>query len=124
MSLILYDTGQQPPTTCANRPKGPGQGQGNRYVHARRAAGDLAAFLQAVKLPTAIGLVLALHKVIIIGLAAVADKVGRAQQERGCGTDLVNLGDVRRHRRRVHQQLLVESVSRRQEWLVFGLLLC
>lgn len=87
-------------------------------IHTSRTAGNLPAFLQAIEFPSSIGLILALHKVIIISLAPVPDKVGRAQQERRCGTNLLNLGDVGRHRRGVHQDLLVESVRRGQEWLV------
>lgn len=51
-------------------------------LHARRTSGDLAALLHALKLSPAIGLGLAHHVVIVVGLASRADKERGA--EKGC----------------------------------------
>lgn len=68
----------------------------------------LPSLLQTIELPPSIGLLLALHVVIIEGLAPVADKVRRTGQ--GCRgrADFLDTGNVRRHGRGVHQDLLVE----------------
>lgn len=79
-------------------------------VHASGTARHLPALLQAVDLPAAIGLVLALHEVVIEGLAAVSNEIGCTHQGRRCGTDLLHLGNVIGHGRGVHQDSLVEAV--------------
>lgn len=81
-------------------------------IHTSCAARHLPAFLEALDLPASVRLVLALHEVIVIGLAPVADKVGRTHQWCGCGTNLLHLGDVIRHGSGVHEDLLVEPVQR------------
>lgn len=83
-----------------------------RNVHASGTARDLATLLQAIELPAAIALVLALHKVIVVGLAALADKVGGTEKGCGSGAELLDLRDVVRHGRGVHEDFLVETVRR------------
>lgn len=79
------------------------------HIHTGSAARHLAPLLQALDLPAPVRLVLALHVVVVEGLAAVADEVGCAHQGCGCGADLLHLGDVLRHGRGVHEDMLVES---------------
>lgn len=79
-------------------------------IHASGTARHLPALLQAVDLPAAIGLGLALHEVVIEGLAAVSNEVSCTHQGCRCGTDLLHLGNVIGHRRGVHQDSLVEAV--------------
>lgn len=79
-------------------------------IHASSTARHLPAFLQAVELPAAVGLILALHEVVIVSLAAVSDEVRRAQERRRCGTNFLDLGDVVGHGGGVHQDGLVEAV--------------
>lgn len=79
-------------------------------IHASGTARHLPAFLQAVELPAAVGLVLALHEVVIVSLAAVSNEVGCAHKRRGCGTDFLDLGDVVGHGGGVHQDGLTEAV--------------
>lgn len=83
-----------------------------RNVHASSTACDLATLLQAIELPAAIALVLALHEVIVVGLAALTDKVGGAEKGCGSGAELLDLRDVVRHGRGVHEDFLVETVRR------------
>lgn len=80
------------------------------HIHASGTARDLPAFLQAVELSAAVGLVLALHEVVIVSLAAVSNEVGRAHQRRRCGTNFLDLGDVVGHGGGVHQDGLTEAV--------------
>lgn len=81
--------------------------------HARSASGDLAAFLHAVELAAAAGLVSAHHIVIIVVLAAGPDEKGGAHQRSGARADLLDFGDVVGERGRVDEDLLVESGPRR-----------
>jgi hypothetical protein len=81
-------------------------------LHASGTTRHLPALLQAVDLPAAVGLVLALHEVIVEGLAPVSDEVGRAHERRRCGTDFFHLGDVVGHGGGVHQDSLAEAVRR------------
>jgi len=82
----------------------------DRNIHASSTARHLPALLQAIDLPAAVGLVLALHKVVIEGLAPVSDEISRAHERRRCGTDFFHLGDVVGHGGGVHQDSLVEAV--------------
>lgn len=63
-------------------------------VHARRTAGHLTAFLHAVQLAAAVGLGLAHHVVIVVGLAPGADEVRGGEQGGRAGAELLDLGDV------------------------------
>lgn len=81
-------------------------------IHASGTARHLPALLQAVDLSAAIGLVLALHEVVIESLAAVSNKISCTHKRCRCGTDLLDLGDVVGHGRGVHQDSLVEAVRR------------
>lgn len=83
-----------------------------RYIHTSSAARHLAPLLQALNLPAAISLVLALHEIVVESLAAVANEVRRAGQECRSGTNLLHLGDVVRHGGGVHEDMLVEPVGR------------
>jgi hypothetical protein len=65
-----------------------------QYVHASRTPGDLAAFLHAVKLSPAVGLSLAHHVVIVVGLASCANEERGTQEGRRTGSELFDLGDV------------------------------
>jgi hypothetical protein len=85
---------------------------GRNNVHASSTACDLATLLQTIELPAAIALVLALHEVIVVGLAALADEVGRTEKGCRCGAELLDLRDVVRHGRGVHEDFLVETVRR------------
>lgn len=77
-------------------------------IHASRTARHLSTLLQTVQLSAPVRLVLALHEVVVVGLAAVSDKVRRAVQRRRRSTDLLHLGDVIGHGGRVDQHLLVK----------------
>lgn len=81
-------------------------------IHASSAARHLAPLLQALNLSAAVGLVLALHEIVIEGLAAVADEVRRTGQIGRSGSNLLHLGDVIRHGCGVHEDMLVESDRR------------
>lgn len=48
------------------------------YIHTCGAAGDFAALLETFNLSSAIGLLFALHVIVIISLAAVSNEVGCA----------------------------------------------
>ena len=92
-------------------------------IHASRTARHLSSLLQTVQLSAPVRLVLALHKVVVVGLAAVSDKVRRAVQRRRRSTDLLHLGDVIGHRGRVDQHLLVKPgavISVRKSWSLFN----
>lgn len=85
---------------------------GKKYIHASSAARHLAPLLQAIELPAAIRLVLALHVIVIECLAAVANEVRRTRQECRGSANLLHLGDVVRHGGGVHEDMLVEPVGR------------
>lgn len=74
------------PLAVASGSSGPGFFSGRRDdgldVHTGGASGDLAALLQAVDLSPAIGIGLAHHKVVIVGLAAGADEERGGEQGR------------------------------------------
>lgn len=78
-------------------------------IHAGSASGDFAALLQAVKLSLSIGLGLAHHVVVIVGLASCADKERGREEGSGTGTDFLDLGNVVGQRCGVDQRVLVES---------------
>lgn len=82
--------------------------QARQDIHARSATSDLSTLLQAFQLAPSFGLLLALHVVIVVGPAAVANEEGRAQQRGRGGTDLLHLRDVIGHRSRVVEEVLVE----------------
>lgn len=63
-------------------------------LHAGGASGNLPALLHAVQLAGAVGLGLAEHVVVIVGLASRADEEGGGQKRGGAGADLLDLGDV------------------------------
>jgi hypothetical protein len=60
--------------------------QEGRNIHALRTPCNLAPLLQTVDLALAIGICLALHEVIVEGLAARADEVGCAKEGCAAGT--------------------------------------
>lgn len=64
------------------------------FLHACRTSGHLAALLHALKLSPAVGLGLAHHVVIVVGLAPRADEKGSAEEGRRTGSELLDLGDV------------------------------
>ena len=78
-------------------------------LHATRTPRDLPSFSQTVHLALAVALVLAVHVVVIVGLAAGADEVTGAQQRGGGSTDFGDLGDVIGEGGSVDEDLLVES---------------
>ncbi len=80
-------------------------------VHACCTPGDLATLLHALELSPAIGLGLAHHVVIVVGLASRADKEGGAEKWRRTGSELLDLGDVVGQRSGVDEGLLVEAVQ-------------
>lgn len=90
-------------------------------IHTSSAARHLAPLLQAFDLPAAVGLVLALHEIVIESLAAVADEVRRAGQICRGGTNLLHLGDVVRHGGGVDEDMLVEPDRQGTVWLVLVL---
>lgn len=85
---------------------------GKKYIHASSTARHLAPLLQALELSAAIGLVLALHVIVVESLAAVANEVRRTGQECRSSANLLHLGDVVRHGGGVHEDMLVEPVGR------------
>jgi hypothetical protein len=78
-------------------------------IHARSTPRDLPSFPHAVDLTPATRLGLALHEVIVVGLAAGADEEGGAHERGGAGTELLNFGDVIGERCCVDEDVLVES---------------
>lgn len=78
-------------------------------LHARRTPGYLPALLQTLNLSSAIRIRLALHEIVIVGLAPCADEEGGTHQ--GCrgGADLWDLGDVVWHGSGVDEDMLGES---------------
>ena len=81
---------------------------GRRNIHARGTPRHLAALLHAVQLAAAVGLGLAHHVVIVVGLAAGADEVRGGEQRCRAGAELLDLGDVVGQRGGVDKGLLVE----------------
>jgi len=85
------------------------------YVHAGCASCDLATLPQAVQLSPSVRLGLALHVVIVVGLAAGSNEEARAHERRRRSSNLLDLGNGVRERSGVHEDLLVEPG---QNWLV------
>lgn len=81
---------------------------GGRDIHACRTPGHLAALLHAVQLAAAVGLGLAHHVVIVVGLAARTDEVRGGKQRCRAGAELFDFGDVVGQRGGVDEGLLVE----------------
>lgn len=82
MSLILlprYASISLGTDSCTTRIESEGKHAEEKNVHTRRTTGDLPALFQTLQLAPAIRLGLALHKIVIERLAAVANKVGCAQ---------------------------------------------
>lgn len=79
-------------------------------IHAGSASCDLSSFRQAVNLALSVRFLLALHKVIVERTTACADKVRSREQGSRGSTDLLHLGYMRRHGRRVNEGMPVESV--------------
>jgi hypothetical protein len=80
-------------------------------IHTSRTARNLAPLLQTLDLALSVGLVLALHVVIVERLASVPDEVRGTVQRRRRRPDLRYLGDALRERRRVVEVLLVEPAG-------------
>lgn len=78
-------------------------------LHARRTSGDLATLLHALKLSPAVGLGLAHHVVIVVGLASRADEERGAEKRGRTGSELLDLGDVVGQRGGVDEGVLVEA---------------
>lgn len=81
------------------------------FLHARGTPGDLATLLHAFQLSPAVGVGLAHHVVIVVGLASRADEEGGAEQGCRTGAELLNLGDVVGQRSGVDEGLLVEAMQ-------------
>lgn len=80
-----------------------------RDVHAPRASGNPPALLQALELAPARIVRLALHKVVIVVLAAGADEEGGREEGSRRGADLLDLGDRVGEGGGVVEHLLVEA---------------
>jgi hypothetical protein len=78
-------------------------------IHARRAPRHLTALLHAVQLAPAVGLGLAHHVVIVVGLAPGTNEEGGAEEGCRAGAELLDLGDVVGERGGVDEGLVVES---------------
>ena len=78
-------------------------------LHTRRTPGDLAALLHALQLSPAVGLGLAHHVVIVVGLASRADKERGAEEGRRTGSEFLDLWDIVGQRGGVDEGLLVEA---------------
>jgi hypothetical protein len=78
-------------------------------IHARGTSCDLPPLPQAVDLAPAIGFGLALHKVVVVGLAASTDEEGGTHQWSGAGTDFRDLRYVIGKGSGVDEDMLVES---------------
>lgn len=85
------------------------------YVHAGCASCDLATLPQAVQLSPSVRLRLALHVVIVVGLAAGSNEEACAHERGGRRSNLLDFGNGVRERSGVHEDLLVESG---RKWLV------
>lgn len=84
----------------------------NIYVHARGAASDTTALLQAIHLAVAWLLGLALHVVIVVVAASGADEERRRQERSRASTDFLDRGDILGQRSGVDESLLVESANK------------
>jgi len=91
------------------------------YVHAGCASCDLATLPQAIQLSPSIRLGLALHVVIVVGLAAGSNEEARAHKRRGRSSNLLDLGNGIRERSGVHEDLLVEPA---RKWLAHVACIC
>lgn len=80
-----------------------------RDLHATRASGNPPALLQALELAPARIVRLALHKVVIVVLAAGADEEGGREEGGRRGADLLDLGDRVGEGGGVVEHLLVEA---------------
>jgi hypothetical protein len=78
------------------------------YVHAGCASCDLATLPQAVQLSPSVRLRLALHVVIVVGLAARSNEEARAHKRCRGSSNLLDFGNGVRERSGVHKDLLVE----------------
>ena len=77
--------------------------------HTRRASRDFPTLLQTLCLALAVGLVFAVHEVIVVGFAAGTDEEGGGEQGRGGGADFWDLGDAVGEGSGVDEDLLVEA---------------
>jgi hypothetical protein len=107
VSLMPRAYSSGPRNGCPPKPD-PSQGM-ERYVHAPRASGNPPALLQALELASARILRLALHKVVIVVLAARADEVGSRKKGGRRRADLLDLGDRVGEGGGVVEHLLVEA---------------
>lgn len=82
----------------------------NVLQHAGGASRDLPPLLQAFDLALAVGLGLAKHEVVIVRLAAGADKKGGTEEGSRGGADLGHAGNRGREGGGVDEDLLVEAV--------------
>jgi hypothetical protein len=82
------------------------------YVHAGCASCDLATLPQAVQLSPSVRLGLALHIVIVVGLAAGSNEEARAHKRCRGSSDFLDLGNRVRERSGVHEDLLVEPARK------------
>ena len=80
-------------------------------IHTSRTTSHLPTLLHTLQLPASISLGLALHVILVKRVTPIPDEIRCAQQRRGRRSDLVDFGDVSRHRGRVHQDTLVEAVK-------------
>lgn len=77
--------------------------------HAGSTSRDLPSLLQTLGLALAVGLVFAVHEVIVVGFAAGADEEGGGEQGSGGGADFRDLGDIVWEGSGVDEDLLVEA---------------
>jgi len=78
------------------------------YVHAGCASCDLATLPQAIQLAPSVRLRLALHVVIVVGLAARSNEEARAHKRCRRSSNLLDFGNGVWERSGVHEDLLVE----------------
>lgn len=86
------------------------------HVHAGGTSCHPATLLQALVLALAGVLGLALHVVIVVGLAPRPDKERGGEEGRGSSTELLYLRDRIGERGGVVEDLLVEAVARWWRW--------
>ena len=80
-------------------------------LHTCRASRDFPTLPQAFQLPLSIWFSLALHVIVIVGFATVANKICGTHQRCWASSNLFHFGDIIGHRSLVDEQMLVEPFA-------------
>src|SRR5438034_8041312 len=78
------------------------------HLHACGAPCDFPTLSQAFQLPPSNCFSLALHEIVVVGFATVANKICGTHQRCRASSNLFHFGNVIGHRSRVDEYMLVE----------------